>query len=180
MTRLAPGTELDGFVIGQCVHSGGMAEIWRVEYAHGRAAPFPLAMKLPHMSAGDGAENIVGFEVEHQMLQVLHGHHVPRFVAAGDLVRTPYLVMEYVEATPFPGGRPGAGAIAKLGAAVATAAHSLHVQNCVHLDLKPSNVLIRADGSAVLVDFGLAWHAHYPDLLAEETRLPVGSAPWMA
>lgn len=190
MRLLEPGTELDGFVIGECVHSGGMAHIYRVTYAQpGREAPFPLAMKVPRMGGGDGAETIVSFEVEHQMLQVLHGEHVPRFVAAGDLLRTPYLVMEYVHALPLQHWidgaakkreRPAADLVASLGSAIATAAHSLHQQDCVHLDLKPGNVLVRPDGCAVLVDFGLAWHAHYPDLLAEETRLPVGSAPWMA
>src|SRR6478609_8771650 len=102
MRLLEPGTELDGFVIGECVHSGGMAHIYRVTYAQpGREAPFPLAMKVPRMGGGDGAETIVSFEVEHQMLQVLHGEHVPRFVAAGDLLRTPYLVMEYIEGKPL-------------------------------------------------------------------------------
>ena len=102
MRLLEPGTELDGFVIGECVHSGGMAHIYRVTYAQqGRDPPFPLAMKVPRMTGGDGAETIVSFEVEHQMLQVLHGEHVPRFVAAGDLMRTPYLVMEYVQGQPL-------------------------------------------------------------------------------
>jgi predicted Ser/Thr protein kinase len=74
-----------------------MAHIYEVTYADQRAAPFPMVMKVPRMRAGDGAENIVGFEVEHQILQVLHGRHVPRFVAAGDLVTLPYLVMEHVQ-----------------------------------------------------------------------------------
>jgi serine/threonine protein kinase len=63
---------------------------------------------------------------------------------------------------------------------VATAIHANHVQEVVHLDVKPANVLIRPDGSAVLVDFGLARHAHYPDLLAEEFRHPMGSGPYIS
>ncbi len=70
--------------------------------------------------------------------------------------------------------------MAELGAAVARAAHSLHQQNVCHLDLKPGNVLIRPDGSAVLLDFGLSCHAHQPDLLAEELRKAVGSPAWIA
>ena len=190
MKLLEPGETLDGFKILSCVHSGGMAHIYRVAYANGTADPgFPMAMKVPRMTAGDGAENIVGFEVEQEILQALTGPHVPRFVAAGDLTRVPYLVMEYIEAKPLDHWlevaketreRPSPEAIAKLGVAVAKATHSLHRQNVVHQDMKPANVLIRDDGSALLLDFGLSYHGHFPDLLAEELRKAIGSPVWMA
>ncbi|MEY4732294.1 MAG: hypothetical protein RLZZ464_360 [Pseudomonadota bacterium] len=187
MKLIESGREIDGFLVEDCIHSGGMALIYRVHYAGGREPNFEMVMKVPRMTAGDGAENIVSFEVEHQMMQVLHGPYVPRLVAAGDLDVVPYLVMEYVRGNtiehwvPQP-GEPGAevGTIVKLGTAVATALHSMHKQNAVHLDLKPANVLIRENGTAMLLDFGLSFHAHYPDLLAEELRKAVGSAIYMA
>ena len=102
MKLLNPGHELDGFEIESCMHAGGMAHVYKVVYAPAadgsrRRSEFPMAMKIPRMTAGDGAENIVSFEVELQILSELKGPHVPRFVAAGDLSRVPYLVMEYVE-----------------------------------------------------------------------------------
>jgi eukaryotic-like serine/threonine-protein kinase len=187
---LKPGTHIDGFEIGECLHAGGMAHIYRVQYSQSGHDPgFSMAMKVPRMANDDGAENIVSFEVEHRLLQVLSGPHVPRLVAAGDMARLPYLVMEYIEGRTLQHWidranqdrqRPAPEEIARLGAAVAAAAHSLHEQEAVHLDLKPENVLIRPDGSAVLIDFGLSWHAHYPDLLAEEMRIAIGSPPWIA
>lgn len=186
MKLLEPGAQLDGFTIDECIHSGGMAHIYRVHYTEGASDPgFPMAMKIPRMTAGDGAENIVSFEVEHQILQVLTGPHVPRFVAAGDLENVPYLVMEYVQGQTLQHWldapqRPDVDELARLGAAMALAAHSLHQQNTVHLDLKPANVLIRPDGSAVLLDFGLSCNALYPDLLAEQLRKAVGSPTWIA
>jgi nucleotide-binding universal stress UspA family protein len=187
---LEPGTVVDGFEIRECLHAGGMAHIYQVDYAAGedgtrRDSEFPMAMKIPRMTAGDGAENIVSFEIEHQIMPTLTGAHVPRFVAAGDLSRTPYLVMEYVQGQTLQHwldlAEPLTPAdIARLGAAVARAAHSLHRQNVCHLDLKPANVLIRPDGTAVMLDFGLSCHAHYPDLLAEALRKAVGSPIWIA
>jgi serine/threonine protein kinase len=196
MKLLNPGHVLDGFEIKACLHAGGMAHIYTVQYALSedgtrRESEFPMAMKIPRMTAGDGAENIVSFEVEQQILPAITGAHVPRFVAAGDLSRMPYLVMEYVKATTletwaeafrkeaFQTGVHDR-AIAKLGAELAHAVHNLHKQNVCHLDLKPANVLIRPNGKVVLLDFGLSSHAHYPDLLAEEMRKAVGSPAWIA
>ena len=190
MKLLAPGEEIDGFVIHELVHAGGMAHLYRVGYANGRPDPgFPMVMKVPRMAGGDGAENIVGFEVELQVMGAVSGPHLPHFVAAGDIARLPYLVMEYVPGRTLQQWLDEArdartpmaiDEVARLGHAVAVAAHSLHQQNAVHLDLKPANVVIRASGQAVLLDFGLGWHAHYPDLLAEELRSAVGSPAWIA
>ena len=190
MKLLEPGTQVDGFVVHECIHAGGMAHIYHAGYANTARDPgFPLAMKIPRMTAGDGAENIVSFEVELTILPTLTGHHAPRFVAAGDLMRLPYLVMEYVEGQTLQhwldshqrgDAEQDARDIARIGSALAIAAHSIHQQNVCHLDLKPANVLLRPDGSVVLLDFGLSCHAHYPDLLAEEMRKAVGSPTWIA
>ena len=186
MKLLEPGAVVDGFVVRECIHAGGMAHIYRVEYASGAPDPgFPMAMKIPRMTAGDGAENIVGFEVELQILPALTGPHVPRFVAAGDLHRLPYITMEYLQGHTLQhwldaSERPDEELIARLGTALAHAVHSLHQHNACHLDLKPGNVLFTHENHAVLLDFGLSWHAHFPDLLAEEQRKAVGSPAWMA
>ena len=190
MKLLNPGHVIDGFEIEACLHAGGMAHIYTVQYAVSsdgsrRESEFPMAMKIPRMTAGDGAENIVSFEVEQQILPALAGTHVPRFVATGDLSRTPYLVMEYVNAPTLETWAENFHkqsfqtdvhdrAIARLGAELAHAVHSLHKQNVCHLDLKPAN------GKVVLLDFGLSCHALYPDLLAEEMRKAVGSPAWIA
>jgi nucleotide-binding universal stress UspA family protein len=181
MASVEPGTEIDGFIVGERVHEGGMGSIYRVTKP---GVALPLVMKVPRVGAELTGESLLGYETESTILPVLRGTHVPTFVAAGDLARTPYLVTEWIEgrtlaerltAGPSP---PAEGA--KIGAAVADALDSVHQQEVIHLDLKPTNVMLRADGSAVLVDFGLAHHARYPDLLAEETRFRAGSAPYVS
>jgi nucleotide-binding universal stress UspA family protein len=178
---LDPGTEIDGFRVERQIHSGGMAVLYAVT---GPETGFPLLMKVPRLGHGEPAETVVSFEVEQLVHAALTGPHVPRFVAAGDLARQPYIVMEYVEGRTLADWVERApvepAEVARLGAALGQALHSLHLQEAIHLDVKPSNVIIRPGGEAVLVDFGLARHAHYPDLLAEEIRSPMGSAPYIS
>lgn len=175
------GDVVDGFRVEGRLHSGGMGVVYEVR---GPEPSAPLVMKVPRLGPGEPGEAVVTYEVERMVLAALKGPHVPRFVAAGDLARRPYLVMERVEGRSL-SERVGHGPVppeevARLGAALAEALHSLHLQEAIHLDLKPSNVILRPSGEAVLIDLGLSHHAHYPDLLAEEFRRPIGSAPYVS
>jgi nucleotide-binding universal stress UspA family protein len=178
---IVPGTEVDGFAIGELFHAGPLARIYRVS---GRDLRARALMKVPTTAAGEGASGMLGFETEARVLGALSGPHVPRLLAVGELVREPYLVMEWIEGESLEARRRRGplpvAEVAALGAAVADALHSVHLQGAIHLDLKPDNVILRPDGSAVLVDFGMAHHARFPDLLAEESRFAAGSAPYVS
>jgi nucleotide-binding universal stress UspA family protein len=50
----------------------------------------------------------------------------------------------------------------------------------IHHDVKPSSIMFRDEGAAVLIDYGLSHHNHLPDLLQEEFRVPFGTAPYTA
>ncbi|WP_318013872.1 bifunctional serine/threonine-protein kinase/universal stress protein [Paucibacter sp. DJ2R-2] len=182
---LEPGMELDGFRLEERMHQGGMAHIWRVTRLQAKPGEdFPLIMKVPRIKGGEDPATIVGFEVEQMLMPALKGPHVPRFVARGDWTRQAYIVMEQVQGqslrprldeAPLP-----LDEVVDIGIRVATALQDLHRQHVVHLDIKPSNIMFRPDGLAVLVDFGLSRHDHLPDLLEEEFSLPMGTGPYMS
>lgn len=181
MSDVKPGTHIDGFAVGERLHTGAMGSLFRVTTpGFGR----PLVMKVPHVGPNEPSESIIGFETEAMIVPTLKGPHVPSFVAVGDLTRTPYLVTEWVEGPTLEdmtaGGPLVPAEVARVGSALADALHSLHQQDVVHLDVKPANVIFRSDGTAVLLDFGFAHHERYPDLLAEETRFGAGSAPYVS
>ena len=181
LDRVVTGTRIDGFTIGDRVHSGAMADLYRVTRPDQAA---PMIMKIPRVGVDAPTEGIISFETEATIVPVLSGPHVPRFIAGGELERMPYLVTEWVEGTSLEeksklGALPP-DAVAQIGAAIADALQSLHRQDAIHLDLKPANVILKNDGTAVLVDFGFAHHARYPDLLAEETRHGAGSKPYIS
>jgi protein-serine/threonine kinase len=175
------GQVIGGFTLGPVVHRGGMAILH--EATHPEHAG-PILVKLPRLAEGEDPAAIVGFEMERMILPRLSGPHVPRCLGTGH-EPLPWIAMERVvgasllpmlDSLPRP-----AEEVAELGAQVADALDSLHRQQVVHMDVKPSNIIIaEADGRAVLVDFGLSHHALLPDLMEEEFRLPYGTAPYMA
>ncbi len=189
---LAPGSVIDGWRLQERLHTSGMAQLWGVLPVGGPdgavlppgCAGLPLVMKVPRLRGSDDPAAIVGFEVEQMVLPALRGPHVPRFVARGDLAHQPYIVMERIPGdslkprlaqAPLP-----LDEVADIGARVATALHELHRQHLVHLDVKPSSVMQRPDGTVVMIDFGLSHHDHLPDLLDEAFPWPMGTGPYMS
>lgn len=179
--RLEPGAVIDGFTIGEQIGKGGMSILWRVTHPD---YDLPMLMKAPILFEGEDPAAIVGFEMEQMILPRLHGPHVPKFIAAGDFTEQPYIVMEMVQGQTLIKQLPNLplafDLVAEWGAKIATALHAVHQQHVVHLDLKPSNVMFRDSGEAVLIDYGLAFHDQLPDLMDEEFRVPYGTAPYMA
>ena len=176
-----PGAVLDGFTIGECVHRGGMATLWSVTHPDIAA---PLLMKIPRVSEGEDPAAIVSFEMEQMILPRLSGVHVPHCFAAGDFARQAYVVIERI---------PGRTLYSRLGELpmpyeqarliawkIGTALSDLHRQNVIHHDIKPSSIMFRPSGEAILIDYGLSHHNQLPDLLQEEFRVPYGTAPYMA
>jgi len=178
---IEPGAVIDGFTIAERVHSGGMATLWSVTRPDILA---PLLMKIRRVSEGEDPAAIVSFEMEQMIMPRLSGPHVPACYATGDFARQAYVVMEripgktlYSRLGDLPLGYEEARVIAgKIAAALA----DLHRQNVIHHDVKPSSIMFRPSGEAVLIDFGLSHHNQLPDLLQEEFRLPYGTAPYMA
>src|ERR1700682_2787257 len=92
-SQVQPGAIIDGFTIGECVHSGGMATLWSVTRPDIAA---PLLMKIPLVSEGEDPAAIVSFEMEQMILPRLSGPHVPACFATGDFAAQPYVVIERI------------------------------------------------------------------------------------
>ena len=180
-SKVQTGAVIDGFVIGERVHSGGMATLWSVTHPDIAA---PLLMKIPRVSEGEDPAAIVSFEMEQMILPRLKGPHVPKCFATGDFARQAYVVMEtlpgntlYKRLPNLPLPYEEARVVV---ARIADALCDLHRQDVIHHDIKPSSIMFRETGEAVLIDYGLSHHVQLPDLLQEEFRVPYGTAPYMA
>ncbi len=179
--KLEIGSVIDNFRVEELLHTGGMALLWRVTCLTDGGS---FLMKTPVLHEGEDPAAIVSFEMEQMIMPRLKGPHVPRHIANGDFATQPYIVMERLpgetllprlDKLPLP-----APEVTAMAAKIADALEALHGQGVVHLDMKPSNIMFRPSGEAVLIDFGLAHHRELPDLMKEEFRLPYGTAPYMA
>ncbi len=182
--------EFDGYRLEEKLHKGGMAALWRVtdlrnrHQKEGEEPLPPLIMKVPLLFSTDDPTAIVAFEVEQMIMPKLKGEHVPRYFGAGDFDAQAYIVMEQIagvslrsrfDAAPLP-----IEEVVSTGIKIAHALQDLHRQHVIHLDIKPSNIMFRPNGEAVLIDYGLSRHDKLPDLLDEEFRLPMGTGPYIS
>jgi serine/threonine protein kinase len=179
--RVQVGMTIDGFLIGEVIHEGGMSTLRKVTRPD---IEIPILMKVPKIQEGMDSAAIVSFEMEQMILPRIEGVHVPKFIASGDFAVQPHIVMEHVpgktllhllDKLPLPYDE-----VATIGTKAATALHDLHRQHVIHFDVKPSNIVYRGTGEAVLIDFGLSRHEQLPDLMAEEFRIPYGTGPYLA
>lgn len=99
-----------------------------------------------------------------------------------------FLVMEYIEGKSLrdvgPDPLPPADVV-RLGVQLAEALAAAHGAGVVHLDLKPGNLMLTADGRLKVLDFGIA-RLHSPDVGSDGTTYPgtatniAGTPPYMA
>jgi eukaryotic-like serine/threonine-protein kinase len=158
------GDDLHGRRIGPyrllCeIGRGGMGSVWLAERDdqefQKRVAVKLLAAGLP------ASEAVRRFREERQILASLEHPNIARLLDAGRSVEGwRYIVMEYVDGVPIETYCRTRNLSVRDRVAllqiVASTVHFSHQHLVVHRDLKPANILVTADGTPRLLDFGVA------------------------
>lgn len=155
---LQPGQRLGPWRLVRHLAEGGMGQVFEGERADGLYQQ-QVAIKLLHARANPAAAARLAAE-----RQILAGLQLPGVARLYDGGSTddghPYLVMEYVEGTSLDrwSADPQHGLVRRLQVflAVCRIVHAAHAKLVLHCDLKPGNVHVRADGTPVLLDFGVS------------------------
>lgn len=137
--------------------SGGMGVVFRADDPKlGRT----VALKLLLDTRCSDPRYVARFRAEATAVARLQHPAIVQVYETGVHRGRPYLALEYVPSGTLAeqlGGRPQPPtASADLVARLAEAVQHAHEQGVIHRDLKPGNVLLAADGSPKLTDFGLA------------------------
>jgi serine/threonine-protein kinase len=156
--------ELVGQMVGRYriegrIASGGMGTIYLAQRADDQ---FTQRVAIKIVKRGMDSEEILHrFRAERQTLAALNHPNIARLLDGGATESgQPYLVMEYVEGEPideYCDRRRMANADRlRLFLVVCDAVRFAHQNLVVHRDLKPGNILVSADGTPKLLDFGIA------------------------
>ena len=176
---------LDGrYALIERIASGGMGEVWRgVDQILGR----PVAVKLlSAVHAGD-EQFRARFRAEARYAAGLSHPGIARVFDYGESspLGGPYLVMELVSGEPLSAilertGRLPADVTLDIVSQAARALDAAHQAGIVHRDIKPGNLLITADGTTKITDFGIAKARAAEDIDLTATGIVMGTALYVS
>lgn len=156
--ELHAGDSLGSWRLLKEIGSGGMGAVFLAERSDGH---FDQRVAIKLIRGVPDAETFLHFARERQILARLQHPDIARLLDGGATPGgQPYLVMEHIEGIPIErhcaGQQLDLESRLRLFRKVCDAVQFAHQRLIVHCDLKPSNVLVRADGNPVLLDFGIA------------------------
>ncbi len=171
----APGLRIGAFELGPLLGSGGMGRVYEAHRVDGEVRQ-KVAIKIADLplKGPARAEVLERFHRERQMLASLRHPYIASLIDAGTTAEgVPYAVLEQVDGVAIDEycERQGASQATRIRLVLklCEAVRFAHRNLIVHRDIKPANVLIAADGTPKLLDFGIA-----KDLsgTADPTRMP--------
>src|SRR5262245_18432539 len=145
MSPWATGTRLGPYELTAPIGAGGMGQVWKARDT-----------RLNRDVASERLNTTHASRFQQEALAIASLNH-PNICQIHD-VGPSYLVLEFVDGTPLQCPRPVQETL-RLALQVVSALEGAHAKNIVHRDLKPANILVAADGTLKLLDFGLATQA---------------------
>ncbi len=158
MGNPTPGTEIGAYRIEGVIGAGSMGDVFRgVDTGLSR----PVAIKILSERHKDSNELRARFTREGRAVAAIQHPNVVQVFATGKFQDRPYIAMELLEGTDLASAVDQQGALPAIAAAraILDAARGLHAAakaGLIHRDVKPSNLVLLADGRVKVTDFGLA------------------------
>ena len=157
MPDVTEGSVVDGrYRVLRRLGSGGMADVWLAEDAHLQRQ---VALKVLHRRFAQDQEFVQRFQREAESAAGLQHPNIVSVFDRGQVEGTYYIAMQYIDGPTLKQlidrGLAPEQAVTEIRQ-VLEAARFAHRNGVVHRDLKPQNVLINAEGVAVVTDFGIA------------------------
>jgi serine/threonine-protein kinase len=153
----APLPAVPGYAVLGVLGTGAMGVVFKArQEGLGRV----VALKMIRDGALAGPAEVARFRREAEAAARLQHPNIVQIHEVGDCAGRPFFSLECVEggslADRLRGSPLPPREAARLLDTLARAVHAAHAQQVVHRDLKPANVLLAADSTPKVADFGLA------------------------
>jgi eukaryotic-like serine/threonine-protein kinase len=157
VAEVKEGSVVDGrYRVLSKLGAGGMADVWLAEDTHLQRQ---VALKVLHRHFSQDQEFVARFQREAEAAAGLQHPNIVSVYDRGQLGDVNYIAMQYVEGPTLKAlidrGLAPEQAVALIRQ-VLEAARTAHRSGIVHRDLKPQNVIVDAEGKALVTDFGIA------------------------
>src|SRR4051812_29972547 len=155
--RPPESVKVPGYEIESVLGRGGMGVVYKALHLSLKRT---VALKMVLAGGHAGPRELARFRIEAEAVARLQHPNIVQIHEIGETRGHPYCALEFVEGgtladringKPTP-AREAAGLVEVLARAMQLA----HSRNVVHRDLKPANILLTADGTPKITDFGLA------------------------
>lgn len=148
----------DRYEVVSHIGQGGMADVFlAVDTILNRQ----VAIKILRADLSTDAVSILRFEREAQAAAALAHPNIVEIYDVGDYKGHHYIVMEYVTGKTLKQVIRSRGPLVNEEAVdimkqLCSAISEAHSRGIIHRDIKPQNVIVKADGSIKILDFGIA------------------------
>lgn len=158
--RYSVGQTIGRYIVEALLGEGGMGEVYRARDARLERS---VALKVLRNEGEDAGEEwnhaVLRMQREAKAVAALSHANIVAIYDVGDHEGSPYIAMELVSGKPLRdliGTDLPISTRLRIMLDVARALEAAHEANIVHRDVKPDNILVRNDGTAKVLDFGIA------------------------
>jgi serine/threonine-protein kinase PpkA len=152
---IAPKQRFKGYEVIRKLGEGGMSDVF---LAYSGARKSEVVLKVLRTSLHNDADMMSRFIQEYAVLSTIDHHHIAKIYDQGFSDEYAYIAMEYLSGGSFKteiAKRPPHARVIDLLRQITSALAAIHHLQLVYRDLKPDNLMFRASGELVLVDFGI-------------------------
>ncbi|MBV9850445.1 MAG: protein kinase [Armatimonadetes bacterium] len=182
-TEISSPETLGPYTLIREIGHGGMSVVHQaVDRRTGKTVALKVHAIPPSLAATERRSVLARFGREARAMARLSHPGIIAIHEVGEQDGMHFLAMEYLDGLPLSerleSGPLTASEAAPILSQVAEAIDAVHAAGVVHRDIKPSNVMLLPDGTAKLLDFGVARQSE--DTTITATHSIVGSPTYMA